>query len=65
MSVITVQELRSWPGKPRRFSIEELSINADTENRNANVFDLRVGQLLHLDELAGFRVSGVNILIKR
>lgn len=62
---ITVQELRRWPNKPRRFSVERISLDADPQNRLAGVFNLRIGQILHLDEMAGMRVDGVNIIIQR
>ena len=62
---ITVQELRRWPNKPRRFSIERISLDADPQNRLVGVLNLRVGQILHLDEMAGMRVDGVNIIIQR
>ena len=62
---ITVQELRSWPNKPRRFSVERINLTADPQNRLVGVLNLRVGQILHLDEMAGMRVDGVNIIIQR
>lgn len=65
MASITVQELRQWPNKPRRFSVERINLAADPQNRLAGVFNLRVGQILHLDEMAGMRVDGVNIIIQR
>lgn len=76
MASIKVQELRRWPNKPRRFSVEEINIAAEfpaavasrKRDRQAKldpVFHLRIGQILHLDEMAGMRVDGVNIIIQR
>ena len=51
---IQVTELRGFPGKPRRFSIYQIT----------NVFELRIGQIMTLKELHEIRSNGVVVVIK-
>ena len=65
MSTLTVQECRSWPGKPRRFTIEKIPINGCPANKNSDLFHYKVGQIVEIGDMTNLRIAGVNIIMKR